>query len=85
MNNGYVLDTPGFSSIEPEITADQNISDFFPEMHGLDVQCRFRGCKHIGEPDCAVKDAVNEGRISQSRYKLYTELCKIQRSIPEWK
>lgn len=85
LNKGFVLDTPGFSSVEPEITAELDIAGLFPEIKRLTGQCRFRGCKHIGEPDCAVKEAVNAGDIPQSRYNIYTELCEIQRSIPEWK
>lgn len=85
LNNGYVLDTPGFSSVEPEITADLDIAELFPEIGRFTGQCRFRGCKHIGEPDCAVKAAVKEGVIPESRYKIYTELTEIQRSMKEWK
>lgn len=84
-DGGFVLDTPGFSSIEPEEIAAAELAGCFPEMRGLAGQCRFRGCAHIGEPDCAVKAAVSDGRIAASRYETYRELYEFQRSRPEWK
>ena len=82
---GFVLDTPGFSSIEPEEIAAAELAECFPEMREYRNGCRFRGCAHIGEPDCAVKAAVAEGRIAGSRYEIYCELYEIQRSRYEWK
>ena len=81
---GYVLDTPGFSSIEPEDVACEELSQCFPEMRTLAGQCRFRGCAHIGEPDCAVKEMVRSGEIAVSRYESYKELYEIQRSKKQW-
>ena len=81
---GYVLDTPGFSSIEPEDVTCEELSHCFPEMRKLSGQCRFRGCAHIGEPDCAVKELVSSGEIAASRYESYKELYEIQRSKKQW-
>ncbi|MCH5211411.1 MAG: ribosome small subunit-dependent GTPase A [Oscillospiraceae bacterium] len=81
---GYVLDTPGFSSIEPEDVTCEELSQCFPEMRELTGQCRFRGCAHIGEPDCAVKEMVRSGKIAASRYESYKELYEIQRSRKQW-
>lgn len=82
---GYVLDTPGFSSIEAEdITAEQ-LENCFPEFRTETGKCRFRGCAHINEPDCAVKAAVSEGRIAKSRYDTYAELYEIMRGKKQWK
>ena len=82
---GYVLDTPGFSSIDPETAAPEDMAWYFPEMRALSGGCRFRGCAHIGEPDCAVKRAVEAGKIAPSRYASYKELYEIQRSRKSWK
>lgn len=82
---GFVMDTPGFSSIEAEEIGDMSIIQCFPEMREYDGQCRFRGCRHINEPDCVVKQKVDEGEISLSRYESYKELYEIQRSRKQWK
>ena len=73
-----VFDTPGFTSYEMlEVTAEE-LRHFYPEMEELEGECRFKGCMHMAEPDCAVKKAVEEGKISTERYgsyaKMYTEL-----------
>lgn len=82
---GYVFDTPGFSSVEPENMELGEIAMHFPEMRNLYGECRFRGCMHIGEPDCAVKDKVSRGEISESRYSSYKELYEIQKGKKIWK
>lgn len=82
---GYVLDTPGFSSVEMEDVSAQNIGEYFPEIAEASRKCRFRGCAHIDEPDCAVKSNVSDGLIPQSRYESYKELYEIQRGKKIWK
>lgn len=82
---GYVLDTPGFSSIEAEDITAEKLENCFPEFRVETGKCRFRGCAHINEPDCAVKAAVSEGRIAKSRYDTYTELYEIMRGKKQWK
>ncbi len=82
---GYVLDTPGFSSIEPEDIDAGDLDECFPEMRAVKGECRFRGCAHIGEPDCAVKALVEAGVVSESRYESYKQLYEIQRSKKQWK
>ncbi|MCH5185141.1 MAG: ribosome small subunit-dependent GTPase A [Oscillospiraceae bacterium] len=68
---GYVLDTPGFGSME--ITAEPSeLYLHFPEMRNR--VCRFRGCSHITEPDCGVKDALAAGEITAERYESYKEI-----------
>ncbi|MDF2909158.1 MAG: rsgA [Sporolactobacillus laevolacticus] len=69
--NGYVADTPGFSSLElPDMTL-ADLERCFPEFNDYRESCRFRGCTHLAEPDCKVKEALAEGRIDQGRYKHY--------------
>lgn len=67
----YILDTPGFSSIAIEDLEKEDLEMYFPEMKELTQECRFVGCAHMSEPDCAVKEAVAEGKISRSRYENY--------------
>lgn len=69
--NGLVADTPGFSSLDLSRFHEQDLSMFFPEMYRLSEQCKFRGCTHLVEPQCAVKAALDGGQIYQSRYKHY--------------
>lgn len=82
---GYVLDTPGFSSVETEDITAEELEECFPEIREISGECRFRGCAHLEEPDCAVKQAVSDGTIPQSRYESYKELYEIQRSKKQWK
>ena len=67
----YILDTPGFSSLELFDLKKERLGDYYPEFSGYEQNCRFGGCAHINEPDCGVKDAVAEGRISRMRYDNY--------------
>ncbi|OIJ17787.1 ribosome small subunit-dependent GTPase A [Anaerobacillus alkalidiazotrophicus] len=71
IGTGLVADTPGFSSLDfTEVTSEQ-LSDCFPEMRSRASQCKFRGCTHSTEPNCAVLDAVEAGEIADYRYKDY--------------
>ena len=70
-NNSYLLDTPGFSSIYTCECEKEELRYYFPEIYKYEGQCRFNGCVHVNEPDCAVKTAVEEGVIGQSRYDNY--------------
>ena len=67
----YLLDTPGFSSLYLKDIEKEELQDFYPEFDHYLGQCRFQGCAHINEPDCAVKEALVEGKISESRYENY--------------
>ena len=67
----YILDTPGFSSIELFGIEKEELGDYFPEIAAHAGDCRFRGCAHLAEPDCAVKEAVDNGEISKGRYENY--------------
>lgn len=84
-DGGYVLDTPGFSSVEAQDVDLTELAQCFPEIRNVGAGCRFRGCAHIDEPDCAVKDAVLHGIIPVSRYNSYKELYEIQRGKKIWK
>lgn len=82
---GYVLDTPGFSSVETEEITAEELALCFPEIQRVALECRFRGCAHLEEPDCAVKENVAKGIIPLSRYESYKELYEIQRGKKQWK
>lgn len=72
----YILDTPGFSSLELEDIEADDLKLYFPEFHPHEGKCRFRGCVHQNEPDCAVKKAGKAGLISKQRYLSYIQLYK---------
>ncbi len=67
----YLMDTPGFSTIYLNDIEKDELAYLYPEFDSYYPDCRFKGCSHISEPDCAVKKAVEEGRISRQRYDNY--------------
>ncbi len=83
-NGGFVLDTPGFSSLEVEGIKAEDLWQYFPEMRDAQNKCRFRGCSHINEPDCYVKQLIENGEIAVSRYESYTELYNKLKSVKDW-
>jgi ribosome biogenesis GTPase len=67
----YIFDTPGFSTLfVPEVEPEE-LGVLFPEFREPSTQCKFRGCAHMAEPGCKVKEAVENGSISASRYENY--------------
>ncbi len=72
--NTYFLDTPGFSSLYLRGIDAGELWRYFPEFVPCEPECRFQGCSHINEPGCAVRAAVQEGRISRPRYEDYVQL-----------
>ena len=70
----YIFDTPGFSSLASDFFEKETLGTLFPEFIEYEQNCRFTGCSHIGEPDCGVKEALAEGKISQSRYNNYVQI-----------
>lgn len=76
IGNGWVADTPGFSSLEFTEIEVTELSDCFPEMRELSQECKFRGCTHISEPKCAVKEALSNNKITQYRYDNYVEFLQ---------
>lgn len=67
----YIIDTPGFSALEIENIDKYDLQYYYLEFREYNHQCRFVGCLHLNEPNCAVKEAVSEGYISESRYESY--------------
>lgn len=81
---GFVLDTPGFGSLETDIIKANELEKCFPEFAEYIGGCKFRGCSHINEPDCAVKNALKDGIIADSRYESYKQIYEVLKSIKEW-
>lgn len=73
-SGGLVADTPGFGDVGLWDVASGDVGRCFPEVAELAPACRFRGCAHIQEPDCAVLAALDEGRVARSRYESYLRL-----------
>ena len=80
---GLVADTPGFSSLDFSHMQAEDLDDAVPDFAPYIGLCRFNDCVHENEPDCAVKHAVEEGRISRTRYSSYLDMLKIIRSRKE--
>ena len=72
----YIMDTPGFSSLYVNDFEKEDLKYYFPEFTPFEGQCKFNGCDHIHEPGCAVKEAVEEGKIHKIRYEDYTEMYR---------
>jgi ribosome biogenesis GTPase len=71
---GFVVDTPGFSFTEFNDIAEQDLAYYFPDIAASAPGCKFTTCVHGKEPQCAVKQAVHEGRIARQRYDSYLEV-----------
>jgi len=71
VGTGFVADTPGFSSLDFTGIEVEDLTYCFPEMRERSGDCKFRGCTHVKEPKCAIKEAVEAGEIPQYRYDHY--------------
>lgn len=71
---GLIADTPGFSMLESLPLEPEDIPGTYCEFTRYKGLCRFTGCMHVSEPDCAVKQAVRNGEISNERYERYKKL-----------
>ena len=72
--DGYIMDTPGFSSLYLPEMEKEELQDCYPEFAAFEPYCRFQGCSHISEPDCGVKEALSERKIHPVRYENYCQL-----------
>lgn len=85
--DGYLVDTPGFSSLELEQVKPiykEELPGCFREFEPYEGCCRFSGCAHYKEPGCAVRSAVEAGEIAQSRYDSYVTMYEAVKDIKEW-
>ncbi len=70
----YLMDTPGFTSLYVKDVEADELKYYYSEFEPYEGKCRFNGCAHVHEPDCAVKTAVGEGIIHKLRYDSYINL-----------
>ena len=68
---GMVFDTPGFTSFEILEAGEEDLRLYYPEIERYEGKCRYDNCRHMTEPDCAVREAVRKGEIHRSRYASY--------------
>ncbi|EOU1476869.1 ribosome small subunit-dependent GTPase A [Clostridium perfringens] len=71
VENGYLVDTPGFTTLDVTFIDRDSLKYCFPEFNDYNNLCKFNGCNHYKEPKCAVKEAVEEGKINKLRYEFY--------------
>lgn len=82
---GYLMDTPGFSEVGLWGIEARELAACFPEMRLLVGLCRYADCHHVSEPECAVRAAVEDGRIAGDRYQSYQALlAEIETEPEEW-
>lgn len=74
--DGYIIDTPGIKGFGVVDFEKHEIGDYFPEFFALKEHCKFNNCLHINEPDCAVKKALENDNLAQSRYISYLQLLE---------
>lgn len=83
IGQGFVADTPGFSSMDLSRIEKEQLQRYFPEIWRESAYCRFNSCQHINEPGCHVKRAVEEEMIASSRYNNYLDMYeKISQAKP---
>ncbi len=73
---GFIVDTPGFSSFSVSDISHNSLEQYYPEFEECIGQCRFKGCSHTSEPDCAVRDLIGQQKLDQKRYYRYVELYR---------
>ncbi len=71
-----IVDTPGFSAVDVNIIKSENIASFYKDFEEFNGKCYYIGCVHVNEPDCLVKDAVENKKISNDRYQRYITIYK---------
>lgn len=72
----YIIDTPGIKGFGVVDFEPGEITDFYPEFFALKHLCKFNNCLHVNEPKCAVKKALEEGKIAASRYRSYLQILE---------
>lgn len=83
-DNTYIMDTPGFSSLYVEDIEPEDLRGYYNEFTEYSSECRFNGCLHINEPDCKVKEALEQGSISDLRYNNYKQMYNELKNKRRW-
>lgn len=81
-NGGYLADTPGIRELATFALPENELDGCFRELAPFVGQCKFRSCRHVSEPGCAVRDAVDRGEIEPSRYESYVKLLRGDERAP---
>ena len=68
---GRIFDTPGFTSFEIMEADEDSLMHYYPDIEHFSGDCYYDNCRHLKEPQCAVREAVNEGNIHKRRYESY--------------
>jgi len=76
VSGGFIVDTPGFSSLDIDFIKREDLMYSFPEFQDFIGKCRFTGCIHHKEPNCAIKEAVEQGIINPLRYDFYIKMLE---------
>lgn len=71
-----IIDTPGIKGFGVVEMEKEELGDYFPEFFALKKDCKFHNCLHLEEPKCAVKEALDDGRVAWSRYKSYLQIIE---------
>lgn len=86
IEDGFLVDTPGFSTLGLDFIDKDSLKYCFPEFKEYNNLCKFNGCNHYKEPDCAVKENVEKNNISPLRYEFYIKTLEeiINRRVTKW-
>ncbi len=76
IDNGYIADTPGFSTFTIEEIESENLCYYFKEFKQYLPNCEYTDCEHIKEQNCGIKKAIEEGKISKQRYERYFKIME---------
>ena len=79
--SGRVIDSPGVRDFAPPPIPAEEVAQGFIDIREAGENCKFRNCQHLREPNCAVKQAVEDGKISQRRYKSYRHLRDLMEKL----
>ncbi|MGE5329050.1 MAG: ribosome small subunit-dependent GTPase A [Deltaproteobacteria bacterium] len=84
-DGGYIADTPGFTFLNIEEVSSEKLQSYYPEFDNHLEKCRFKGCSHVSEPDCGIKEALKDNEIDNQRYDRYVELYKTLKEVEKYK
>lgn len=83
---GMIFDTPGFTSFDISGIPPEDLAGYYPEIEHFLGSCRFDNCRHLKEPDCAVREAAERGDIPKERYDSYVKLFgELLEKSRDWK
>jgi ribosome biogenesis GTPase / thiamine phosphate phosphatase len=84
VGDGFVVDTPGFSSMDIDFISKEELESCFPEFQEYIGTCKFTGCAHYKEPNCAIKNAVENSEINVKRYEFYVKILEEIKNRKQW-